>query len=148
VQKKRDGKKRKGGYIDMGKRVCVMYYIYNLKISFLLQDLPPEHVRKIIKDHGDMSNRKFRNDKRVHLGAFKYVPYAVMKSLENISYPWKQVREVSFLYHITTCYHIRKRDPPCHRDCISCSVEYNAARYASRKARPQAFQTYALLAIQ
>ena len=24
------------------------------------QELPPEHVRKIIKDHGDMSNRKFR----------------------------------------------------------------------------------------
>ena len=24
------------------------------------QELPPEHVRKIVKDHGDMSNRKFR----------------------------------------------------------------------------------------
>lgn len=65
------------------------------------QDLPPEHVRKIIKDHGDMSNRKFRNDKRVHLGALKYVPHAVMKLLENIPYPWEQVREVPVLYHIT-----------------------------------------------
>jgi hypothetical protein len=26
---------------------------------------------QIIKDHGDMSNRKFRTDKRVHLGALK-----------------------------------------------------------------------------
>lgn len=65
------------------------------------QDLPPEHVRKIIKDHGDMSNRKFRNDKRVHLGALKYVPHAVMKLLENIPFPWEQVREVPVLYHIT-----------------------------------------------
>ena len=63
--------------------------------------LPPEHVRKIIKDHGDMSNRKFRNDKRVHLGALKYVPHAVMKLLENLPYPWEQVREVPVLYHIT-----------------------------------------------
>lgn len=53
------------------------------------QDLPPEHIRKIIKDHGDMSNRKFRNDKRVHLGALKYVPHAVMKLLENIPCPWE-----------------------------------------------------------
>ncbi|KAG2125346.1 NUC069, PrP8 N-terminal domain-containing protein [Suillus clintonianus] len=50
------------------------------------QDLPPEH---------------FRNDKRVHLGALKYVPHAVMKLLENIPYPWEQVREVPVLYHIT-----------------------------------------------
>ena len=48
-----------------------------------------------------MSNRKFRNDKRVHLGALKYVPHAVMKLLENIPFPWEQVREVPVLYHIT-----------------------------------------------
>lgn len=36
-----------------------------------------------------MSNRKFRNDKRVHLGALKYVPHAVMKLLENIPAPWE-----------------------------------------------------------
>ncbi|KAI5992659.1 hypothetical protein EDD15DRAFT_2196870 [Pisolithus albus] len=84
MQKRRYGEKRKGGYVDMGK-----------------QDLPPEHVCKIIKDHGDMSNRKFRNDKRVHLGALKYVPHAVMKLLENIPYPWEQVHEVPVLYHIS-----------------------------------------------
>ena len=59
----------------------------------VFQEMPPEHIRKIIKDHGDMSNRKFRNDKRVHLGALKYVPHAVMKLLENIPCPW----EVSLL---------------------------------------------------
>lgn len=40
-----------------------------------------------------MSNRKFRNDKRVHLGALKYVPHAVMKLLENIPMPWEVSRK-------------------------------------------------------
>lgn len=48
-----------------------------------------------------MSNRKFRNDKRVHLGALKYVPHAVMKLLENMPNPWEQVREVKVLYHVS-----------------------------------------------
>lgn len=75
TQRRRFNEKRKrggGAGIDFGKA-----------------DLPPEHLRKIIKDHGDMSNRKFRNDKRVHLGALKYVPHAVMKLLENIPAPWE-----------------------------------------------------------
>jgi pre-mRNA-processing factor 8 len=61
------------------------------------QDLPAEHLRKIMKDHGDMSSRKFRNDKRVHLGALKYVPHAVMKLLENIPNPWEVRRPLSVL---------------------------------------------------
>lgn len=35
------------------------------------EDMPPEHVRKVVKDHGDMTNRKFRHDKRIYLGALK-----------------------------------------------------------------------------
>jgi pre-mRNA-processing factor 8 len=54
-------------------------------------DMPPEHVRKIIKDHGDMSSKKFRHDKRIYLGALKYVPHAVLKLLENMPMPWEQV---------------------------------------------------------
>ena len=100
MQKKRYGEKRKGGFVDMGKQVRRSYIAF-ASIFTVFQDLPPEHVRKIIKDHGDMSNRKWRNDKRVHLGALKYVPHAVMKLLENIPYPWEQVREVPVLYHIT-----------------------------------------------
>jgi pre-mRNA-processing factor 8 len=45
-------------------------------------EMPPEHVRKIVKDHGDMSLRKFGTDKRVYLGALKFLPLAVMKLLE------------------------------------------------------------------
>lgn len=65
------------------------------------EEMPASHLRKIIKDHGDMSNRKFRYDQRVYLGALKYVPQAVMKLLENMPMPWEQVRQVKVLYHIT-----------------------------------------------
>ena len=63
--------------------------------------LPPEVLRKIIKDHGDMSSKKFKQDKSVYLGALKYVPHAIFKILENIPFPWEQVRTVQVLYHIT-----------------------------------------------
>jgi pre-mRNA-processing factor 8 len=63
--------------------------------------LPPEALRKIIRDHGDMSNKKFRKDKRVYLGALKYIPHAVFKLLENMPMPWEEVRYVKVLYHIT-----------------------------------------------
>lgn len=46
------------------------------------EDMPAQHVRKLISDHGDMSSKKFRNDKRVYLGALKYVPHAILKLLE------------------------------------------------------------------
>ena len=64
-------------------------------------DLPPEHVRKIVRDHGDMSARKFRADKRVYLGALKFVPHAVYKLLENMPAPWQQVKHVRCVYHVT-----------------------------------------------
>ena len=63
--------------------------------------MPPEILRKIIKDHGDMSSKKYRHDKRVYLGALKYIPHAVFKLLENMPMPWEEVRDVSVLYHIT-----------------------------------------------
>jgi pre-mRNA-processing factor 8 len=81
---KKYGEKRKFGYVDSVK-----------------DDMPPEHVRKIIKDHGDMTSKKFRHDKRVYLGALKYVPHAVFKLMENMPMPWEQTREVKVLYHIT-----------------------------------------------
>jgi hypothetical protein len=64
-------------------------------------ELPPEHLRKIVRDHGDMSNRKFRHDQRAYLGALKYVPHAVMKLLESMPMPWEQAREVRVVYHVT-----------------------------------------------
>mmetsp|Transcript_28524 Transcript_28524/g.46221 ORF Transcript_28524/g.46221 Transcript_28524/m.46221 type:complete len:2342 (+) Transcript_28524:3-7028(+) len=84
LNSKKYSERRKFGYVEAAK-----------------EDMPPEHVRKIIKDHGDMSNRKFRHDKRVYLGALKYVPHAVLKLLENMPMPWEQVRNVKVLYHVT-----------------------------------------------
>eukprot|EP00960_Hanusia_phi_P011054 324320-Hanusia_phi.AAC.7 len=84
LQSKRYGDKRKFGYVEAQK-----------------EDLPAEHLRKIIKDHGDMTSKKFRHDKRVYLGALKYVPHAVLKLLENMPMPWEQVRNVNVLYHLT-----------------------------------------------
>lgn len=81
---KRYGEKRKFGYSESVK-----------------DDMPPEHLRKIIKDHGDMAQRKFRHDKRVYLGALKYMPHAVLKLLENMPMPWQQVHWVPVLYHVT-----------------------------------------------
>ena len=84
MQKKKYSNKRSFGYVQPEK-----------------EDMPPEHLRKIIRDHGDMTSRKYRHDKRVYLGALKYIPHAVLKLLENMPMPWEQVRDVSVLYHIT-----------------------------------------------
>ena len=84
LQQARYAEKRKFGFVDTPK-----------------EDMPPEHVRKIVRDHGDMTNRKFRHDKRVYLGALKWMPHAVIKLLENMPMPWEQVREVPVIYHIT-----------------------------------------------
>ena len=81
---KRHSPKRQQGYVEAEKA-----------------PMPPEHIRKIIKDHGDMSSNKFQNDKRIYLGALKYIPHAVLKLLENMPMPWEQVRYVESLYHVT-----------------------------------------------
>ena len=78
------GDKRKVGYVDPNK-----------------PEMPPEHLRKIMKDHGDLSAKKFQTDKRVYLGALKYLPHAVYKLLENMPMPWEQVKEVKALYHVS-----------------------------------------------
>ena len=46
-----------------------------------------------------MSARKFRHDKRIYLGALKYLPHAVYKLLENVPVPWQQIRNCRTVYH-------------------------------------------------
>lgn len=46
-----------------------------------------------------MSSKKFRHDKRVYLGALKFVPHAVYKLLENMPMPWEQV-PILYLSHM------------------------------------------------
>lgn len=74
LQAKRYNEKRKFGFIEQRKT-----------------EYPPEVIRKIISDHGDMSSRKFRHDKRIYLGSLTYMPHAVLKLLENMPMPWEQV---------------------------------------------------------
>ena len=78
-------------------KVKILYFRYAEKRKFGFvdaqkEDMPPEHLRKIIRDHGDMSSRKYRHDKRVYLGALKYMPHAILKLMENMPMPWEQIR--------------------------------------------------------
>ena len=84
INNKKYNKKRTFGFVDPNKT-----------------EMPPEHLRKIMRDHGDLSAREVQTDKRVYLGALKYLPNAVYKLLENMPMPWEQVKEVKALYHVT-----------------------------------------------
>lgn len=85
-QRNRFGDKRKSGFVQTQKA-----------------DMPPEHLRKIVKDIGDVSQKKYTNDKRSYLGALKFMPHAVLKLLENMPMPWESAREVKVLYHVNGC---------------------------------------------
>lgn len=50
------------------------------------EDMPPEHVRKIVRDHGDMTSRKFRHDKRVYLGCVLHYIMLMQKYLPLLNY--------------------------------------------------------------
>lgn len=71
IQSKRFAPKRKFGFVDAQK-----------------EDMPPEHIRKIIRDHGDMSSRKYRHDKRVYLGYVKIMllQYFKINAVYNIHF--------------------------------------------------------------
>ena len=94
LQHNRFGEKRKGGYVETQKA-----------------DMPPEHLRKIVKDIGDVSQKKFSNDKRSYLGALKFMPHAVLKLLENMPMPWESSREVKVLYHVNGCLTLVNETP-------------------------------------
>lgn len=94
TQRNRFGEKRKSGFVETQKA-----------------DMPPEHLRKIVKDIGDVSQKKFSSDKRSYLGALKFMPHAVLKLLENMPMPWESSREVKVLYHVNGCLTIVNEIP-------------------------------------
>lgn len=73
--------------------------------------MPPEHLRKIVRDIGDVSQKKFSNEKRSYLGALKFMPHAVLKLLENMPMPWESSREVKVLYHVNGCLTLVNETP-------------------------------------
>ncbi|KAF2465352.1 pre-mRNA processing splicing factor 8 [Lindgomyces ingoldianus] len=86
IQRQRFGEKRKAGFIETQKT-----------------DMPTEHMRKIFRDIGDVSQKKFTSEKRAYLGALKFMPHAVLKLLENMPMPWESERQVKVLYHTSGC---------------------------------------------
>ncbi|RMJ24700.1 factor 8 [Aspergillus sp. HF37] len=94
MQRNRFGEKRKGGFVETQKA-----------------DMPPEHLRKIVRDIGDVSQKKFTNEKRSYLGALKFMPHAVLKLLENMPMPWESAREVKVLYHVNGCLTLVNETP-------------------------------------
>ncbi|OJJ51308.1 hypothetical protein ASPZODRAFT_107783 [Penicilliopsis zonata CBS 506.65] len=94
TQRNRFGEKRKGGFVETQKA-----------------DMPPEHLRKIVKDIGDVSQKKFSTEKRSYLGALKFMPHAVLKLLENMPMPWESAREVKVLYHVNGCLTLVNETP-------------------------------------
>lgn len=74
-------------------------------------DMPAEHLRKIVRDIGDVSQKKFSSDKRSYLGALKFMPHAVLKLLENMPMPWESTKEVKVLYHVNGCLTIVNETP-------------------------------------
>ncbi|KAG6159015.1 Pre-mRNA-splicing factor spp42 [Claviceps purpurea] len=93
-RRNRFGEKRKAGFVQTQKA-----------------DMPPEHLRKIVKDIGDVSQKKYTNDKRSYLGALKFMPHAVLKLLENMPMPWESAREVKVLYHVNGCLTLVNETP-------------------------------------
>ena len=79
--------------------------------------------RKIVKDHGDMSSKKYRNDKRIYLGALKYVPHAVLKLLENMPMPWEQVLYQICVFESSRLFFLFFDNALCYQWCVAFRSE-------------------------
>ena len=60
--------------------------------------IPPENIRNIIKDHGDISSRTYNNDKRIYLSSLQFLHHAIYKLLENMS--WEHITYIDVMYHL------------------------------------------------
>ncbi|KTW31264.1 pre-mRNA-processing-splicing factor 8 [Pneumocystis jirovecii RU7] len=97
--------KKRQGYVETQKAELPAEHLRKISGEALRKTLKTlighAFISQIIKDHGDMSSKKFRHDKRSYLGALKYMPHAVLKLMENMPMPWMEVKYVPVLYHIT-----------------------------------------------
>ena len=66
-----------------------------------------------------MTSKRYQAEKRIYVGALKYVPHAIYKLLENIPMPWEAYKEVPVLFHVTGaisfCNHVPKVIEPVFR---------------------------------
>ncbi|KGK37639.1 hypothetical protein JL09_g3204 [Pichia kudriavzevii] len=76
------------------KKIQKGSHVHNVKY-----EMPPEHIRKIMNNQGDLSSKAFNSEKRAMLGALRYMPHALLKLLENMPQPWETEKSVRVLYH-------------------------------------------------
>ncbi|KAI8869851.1 pre-mRNA-processing-splicing factor 8 [Ramicandelaber brevisporus] len=62
--------------------------------------LPVESARQLHRDRGDMSSKKFKQDRRPFLGALKLMPHAIFNLLQSIPQPWEPNKHVNVAYHV------------------------------------------------
>ncbi|EPY39064.1 pre-mRNA-processing factor 8 [Angomonas deanei] len=71
------------------------------KAALEKKDLQPvEFIRKIVKDNGDLSGKRFKTERKLCVSMLQYAPLALYKLLENMPMPWEEVRYVDVLYHV------------------------------------------------
>lgn len=63
--------------------------------------LPPEFIRRVLKEQGDLKGKKFREERRLLLGGMEYMPLAISKLLENMPMPWETTKYVNVVQHGT-----------------------------------------------
>lgn len=60
---------------------------------------PPEFIRKIVKEIGDLSGPRFKSERKLAVGLLQYIPLALYKLLENVPMPWEEAKYVEVVYH-------------------------------------------------
>lgn len=82
-------------------------------------ELPKEHLRRIFEQNKNINDKKFfNNTKKTQLSALKYLPYGILKLIENMPQPWESAKKVKVLYHtsgaITFINEVPKVIPPVY----------------------------------
>jgi pre-mRNA-processing factor 8 len=63
--------------------------------------VPPEVLRQTMREHGDMVDKRFQDERILYIGAARLMPYAIHKLLENMPMPWEEAKLVDVVYHRT-----------------------------------------------
>lgn len=72
---------------------------------------PPEFIRKVIKEIGDLSGPRFKSERKLAVGLLQYIPLALYKLLENMPMPWEEAKYVDVIYHVGGVLSIVKDTP-------------------------------------
>ncbi|EPY18766.1 hypothetical protein STCU_09785 [Strigomonas culicis] len=62
--------------------------------------VPPEFLRKIVKDNGDLNGKRLKSERKLCVGMLQYMPLALYKLLEAMPMPWEETRYVDVVYHV------------------------------------------------